>query len=1025
MTCRMGVLLCLLSGLVVNKTLATPPAPAAIVCDKGYTPLEKLAAKEVRRYIYLRTGKVLPIVLPDGEATLPKASLIVVSTKDHLTAISTQPDAETAKLIAEIKSLAPQQFLLKTWTHGDRTTLLVVGGDPIGTLYGAYRLAECLGARFYLHGDVLPDKQIPLDMPQLNETGKPLFELRGINPFHDFPEGPDWWNRDTYKAILGQMPKMGMNFIGMHCYPECNSACNVGSEPLVWIGPADEIAPNGKVKASYPSRHYTTASANGAWGSQPVKTSDYAFGAAELFDCDNYGADYMRGLPPWSPGTTDPSHQMSPEQCNLVFDRVGESLNDVFTYGRRLGIKTVIGTELPLIIPAPVKQRLLAAGKKPDDPAVVQEIYEGMFQRIAKTHSLDYYWLWTNEGWTWSPVTQAQIDEVMANFHAADAAAKKVKAPFTLATSGWVLGPPQSPALFDNSLPKEMPMACINRQVGNTPIEPGFAQIAGRPKWAIPWLEDDPGMTIPQLWAGRMRRDAADALEYGCTGLMGIHWRTRVLSPNVAALAKAAWDQTGWNKDMKTAGKTDVKVPEGVDGGQTAEFPNTHFVDADHDAVYQTVRYGMKAYHLDIPNGTYNVTLKLCEPAHAEKGKRVFGAKVQGKTLFEHLDMFAAVGKDRAIDKTANNVKVTDGRLTIQFVAETEFPCIAGIVIDGKTVASNQFPARPYTRKINCGGPVFQDYQAELALTGAAAKPRYSPVADFYADWACAEFGPKAAERTAALFTRLDGHLPRPADWVTGPGSIRPDPRPWEEARTEYAFVDEMEALRPTVEGAGNLERYEYWLDNFRYLRAIAEVRCVWARFNAAMEKVKAEKNLDAQKKLARDLALPIRKELVTAFAHLHRHLLATVSNPGEMGNVCNWQQQTMPVLLTAPGEELAKLLGEALPADATPSKEYVGPPRIFVREVRTGIVSGETLKLTVVVLGIKPERAELRWRPLGNGSFASVPLTHVARGVYTVTLPADAVKADFEYYVQASVGPRLIQFPATGASLPQTVIVE
>ena len=90
-------------------------------------------------------------------------------------------------------------------------------------------------------------------------------------------------------------------------------------------------------------------------------------------------------------------------------------------------------------------------------------------------------------------------------------------------------------------------MSCINRTVGNTPVEPGFAKVQGRPKWAIPWMEDDPGLTMPQLWAGRMRRDAYDALQYGCTGLMGIHWRTRILGPNVSALAKAAWDQSGWS----------------------------------------------------------------------------------------------------------------------------------------------------------------------------------------------------------------------------------------------------------------------------------------------------------------------------------------------------------------------------------------------------------------------------------------------------------------------------------------------
>jgi hypothetical protein len=49
-----------------------------------------------------------------------------------------------------------------------------------------------------------------------------------------------------------------------------------------------------------------------------------------------------------------------------------------------------------------------------------------------------------------------------------------------------------------------------------------------------------------------MRRDAADAREYGCTGLMGLHWRTDIIGPNVSALAQASWDQS-WN--AQSAGK--------------------------------------------------------------------------------------------------------------------------------------------------------------------------------------------------------------------------------------------------------------------------------------------------------------------------------------------------------------------------------------------------------------------------------------------------------------------------------------
>jgi hypothetical protein len=81
-----------------------------------------------------------------------------------------------------------------------------------------------------------------------------------------------------------------------------------------------------------------------------------------------------------------------------------------------------------------------------------------MFRRIMATHPLDYYWFWTPEGWTWSGTKQKQIDATLADFRAAIAARRKVEAPFTLATCGWVLGPAQDRALFDNALPKEMPI---------------------------------------------------------------------------------------------------------------------------------------------------------------------------------------------------------------------------------------------------------------------------------------------------------------------------------------------------------------------------------------------------------------------------------------------------------------------------------------------------------------------------------------------------------------------------------------
>jgi hypothetical protein len=101
----------------------------------------------------------------------------------------------------------------------------------VGTLYGAYRFAEKLGVRFYLHGDVIPDERLAA-VPDVDETGRPLFALRGLNPWGSHPFGFDAWGTDDYKAIFAQLAKLRMNFLGVHCYPEGHPY----AEPTVWLG---------------------------------------------------------------------------------------------------------------------------------------------------------------------------------------------------------------------------------------------------------------------------------------------------------------------------------------------------------------------------------------------------------------------------------------------------------------------------------------------------------------------------------------------------------------------------------------------------------------------------------------------------------------------------------------------------------------------------------------------------------------------------------------------------------------------
>jgi hypothetical protein len=532
-----GLLAVFYAGQAKAQTQQTKPE--VILTSSNPAQLEFLAAKEIRRYLYLRTGRLITIA-SDSQRE-PNCAIVVGNKNSRFIAEYAQTNGEM-KSMAD--SLANQQYFIKMLTKDGKRYVLIVGGDDIGTLYGAYRFIELLGVRFYLHGDTIPDAAIPLELPDVNETGGPLFELRGIHPFHDFPEGPDWWNENDYKAIISQLPKLRMNFFALHTYPEKGP----NAEPTVWIGLPEDIEPDGKVKSSYPSSYNNTLRGN--WGYAPEKTSDFNFGSSMLFERDDYGPEVMFGLMP------EPT---TPEKSNELFNRTGSMFKEIFEYAHKLGVKICVGTETPLVISQAVRNHLAEQGKDPNNPATIKEIYQGMFERIKRTYPVDYYWLWTPEGWTWEKVSDEQVAATERDMLLAVESAKAVNAPFTLATCGWVLGPPKDRVQFDRVLPKKIPFSCINRQVGFTPVEANFARIQNRPKWAIPWLEDDGAIASPQLWVGRMRRDAVDALGYGCMGLMGIHWRTRALAPNISALAKAAWEQGDWSEAAKKEPATKLR----------------------------------------------------------------------------------------------------------------------------------------------------------------------------------------------------------------------------------------------------------------------------------------------------------------------------------------------------------------------------------------------------------------------------------------------------------------------------------
>ncbi|MCC7491703.1 MAG: hypothetical protein IT204_05125 [Fimbriimonadaceae bacterium] len=939
-------------------------APGGVVVSPaGASFAEQLAAREVVRYVYLCTGARLSLA--------PRATPGGVTVR-----VGRAPASE---------AVPPQGTLLRARRHGQHLQLDLLGGDEAAVLYAAYRLAERLGARFGLHGDTLPDQPAAWPPAPFVERRQPLFEVRGIQPFHDFPEGPDWWDLDDYRAVGGQLPKLGMNFLGLHNYPPGG----VGPELAVWHGLATDLAPDGAVRWAYPASWHNTQRGN--WGYQARSTGHWAHGAAELFATEAAGPEVMGPHLP-RPATVEAAAE--------VYNAAGRMLATAFAAARQRGVRICVGTETPLHWPAELTARLRQQGLDPADPATRQRVYEGTFERLKRLGGVDWYWLWTPENWTWDGNQPAQSAATLADLRTAWAALQAVGQPFGLATCGWVLGPQEDRALFHRELPGAMPFAAINRNVGNTAVDPAFSRLGQRPRWAIPWLEDDPGLLTAQLWAGRMRQDATDALRYGCTGLLGIHWRTRVLAPNIAALAAAGWEQS-WQ------GTVPPKLLGAV-GGRVAHFPPADVADTDLDPLYRDVRYDVSAYRLPVPNGRYRVVLRFVEPHYGEANKRVFGVRLEGRQVLQGLDLFARLGQDRALDCVYDEVNVADGWFDLEFTREVEFPCLAAFEVHGPGL----------TRRINCGGPAWGEFEADLPVV--ADTGRYAPVGDFYADWCRAEFGPVVGPAAAAIFGRLDGDFPRVSTWLDGPGGLGPDGRPWEQVASEFAFVEQFAALRPQIRGAGERERFDYWLETFRCARAQALLRCRWHELSAAVEA--AERGAAAARPTLLPAALERRRAVLAALAEVSGSLLATVSTPGELGSVMNFECHTVPRLLPPLDQRLAKLGLTDLPGQPT---DYAGPPRVVVTTLRGSVAPGERLRLPVRVLAPRSVTVSAAVRALGEPRWRPLPATHRGRGVWQVELPPARGLA-LEWMVAARLPDgRVLHFPATAPQRGQSVVVE
>ncbi len=965
---------------------ASTDEPKAIFISQSASPVSKLAACEVQKYVYLRTGKLLPVSHDEQR----KKSAITLS--------------------VDASGLESESFRLLKDTRG----LHIVGGSDIALLYGAYQYAELLGVGFTLHGDIIPDDTYKGSLITVGKgTYKPLFEHRGLLPFHDFPEGPDLWNEDNYKSCITQMVKMKMNFFSLHNYPAV--------EPNVWVGLAEDIDSEGNVTYAYPTSLANTACSS-SWGYSTMDTRDYCCGASGVFADSIFASPIIQDLIP------RPKNQA---EMAMVFNRTGELFDRAFSLGRQLGVKFCLGLETPLSIPREVQTRLKEKGIDPKSAEAKAMLYRGIFTRLQRRHPIDYFWLWTPEGWTWGTTSKKETDATVADFTTARNVLSEMGNPFGFGLSGWMLGPADNTTLLDEHLPKSDFMSSLSRLVGQERIDLGYRKLAkGRPMMPVMWIEDDPALTTPQFWAGRLRSDIAESYAAGCSGIIGNLWRTRATDPNVIAMAQACWDQDDWNPyhgsgfDYQPGPVNDIRLS----GIGTNYY--RHIKGTEDQYLFNTQRYELKGYKIKVPNGRYRIRFLFAETRYDKPGERVFGIRLQDSAIIPDIDIYKAVGRDTCYAVTSDYVDVNDYMLRVDFLPKTGPTCLSALVIEGRTADANQIKGTPYRRSINVGGGLYKDYEADLSeqVGNKPPMPRDLSTASLYENYARSSFGNDVAEPIAQIFQSVDGTLgnegytgfrmPRPAGWITGPGVIQPNETPWQEERLRYAFVDSLYALRPMVKGAGNLDRYDYWLNTFAYMRTMGELGCLRGEIDKLMRQATDGSFIEAK-------VLPLRIKLARLWEQLISQQLLTVSTTGEVGTLINLESQTRKTygFLTKHDKEITRLTGKPLPAECALSMSYSGEPRLIVLNHRELLQSNEPYALQLTVLGktAADKAPVLQFRSLGKGKFKSMTMSPAGNNTFKASLPQN-MSGTIEYFITFDQDGKQYHYPASAPNVCATV---
>ena len=446
--------------------------------------------------------------------------------------------------------------------------LLLTGASAQALLYSVADFLEHQGAFFGLDGEVYPlDVPRSLDLPPEGQawTAQPHFNTRGLLPFPDFLNCISVYNREEYRTALEAMARMRLNTWFTFCHTS-------GNQPQrVWNNESYLSFEYGGT--SHWSGLQTTATFFQRWGYLPERTSRFGMGAPDFFAGEVFGSDAaLKARNIW-------------EEQELTQKMQAEA----FRYAHDLGIRVVVGFEVysipdEIVRATPPEARLTKkdpnAPIPPIDPEsmAAKDMLEARLARLLEAYpSVDYVSLWQDEATNFA-TRKGVIPFSATPFKQAYDFLRRHAPKVRMVLSGWG-GVVRNFGEFHKQLPEDVIFSALTDSLGWDPVDPEYAKLGSRERWPVSWLEDDGSMWFPQLLVHRWRKDMDLARQYGCQGMVGIHWRTRIIDPNAGFLSRYSWEESLKPEDLyRSFAKTVARAPR-------AEKLATVLNEADRDSL--------------------------------------------------------------------------------------------------------------------------------------------------------------------------------------------------------------------------------------------------------------------------------------------------------------------------------------------------------------------------------------------------------------------------------------------------------